>query len=121
MLADPITVPAAAPTPALSFSVIKSDGYGTERRHTGTDKYNLTINHAKTKSNDRHYMKISYTLNAVNPFNGLTQMQTASASLSITVPPFGFDDTAMVALVKALTDTLADADVTTAKLLQFQS
>lgn len=121
MLADPITVAAAAPTPALNFYVIKSDGYGTERRHNGTDKYSLIINHQRAKSGDRHYMQIAYTVDAVSPYTGLTSQQTAKVSLSISVPPFGFDETAMVALIKALTDTLADADVTSAKLLQFQS
>jgi hypothetical protein len=121
MLVDPIAVAAAAPTPALNFYVIKSDGYGAERRHNGTDKYYLTINHSTGKGGDRHYMQIRKTVDAVSPYTGLTSQQTASASISISVPPFGFDEAAMVALVKALTDTLADADVTTTKLLQFQS
>lgn len=121
MLADPITVAAAAPTPALNFYVVKSDGFGSQRRHDGTDRYDLTINHAQGKTGDRHYMQIRYTVDAVSPYTGLTSKQTASASISITVPPFGFTTAAMVALVKALTDTLADADVTTTKLLNFQS
>lgn len=122
MLVDPITVAAASPTPALNFAVIRSDGYGTERKHTGTsDKYGLKINHQTTKNGDRHYMQIQLTVDAVSPYTGLTSQQTASVSIAISVPKFGFDDTAMVALVKALTDTLADADVTSAKLLAFQS
>lgn len=122
MLVDPITVAASAPTPALNFYVIRSDGYGTERRHNGVDLYNLVINHSRNaKSGDRHYMQITYTVDAVSPYTGLTSKQTASASIAIQVPPFGFTEAAMVALVKALTDTLADADVTSTKLLQFQS
>lgn len=122
MLVDPITVAAASPTPALNFAVIRSDGYGTERRHTGTDLYDLIINHSRdAKKGDRHYMQIKYTVDAVSPYTGLTSKQTASVSLAIQVPPFGFTEAAMVALVKALTDTLADADVTSTKLLQFQS
>jgi hypothetical protein len=120
MLPDPITVAAAAPTPALSFAIIQADGLGTERRDAG-GVYTLTINHQIGKGADRHYMKISQVADAVNPYTGTTSKQTATVSLSISVPKFGFDATAMVALVKALTDTLADADVTTAKLLQFQS
>jgi len=122
MLTDPITVAASAPTPALSFTIIKQDGYGSERRHTGVDLYDLIINHSKNaKTGDRHYMQIAYSVDAVSPYTGLTSRQTAKASLSILVPPFGFSEAAMVALVKALTDTLADADVTSTKLLQFQS
>jgi hypothetical protein len=121
MLVDPITVPAAAPTPALNFYITKSDGFGSIRRHDGTDRYDLIINHGTGKTGDRHYMQVKLTVDAVSPYTGLTSKQTASASISITVPPFGFSSTAMVALVKALTDTLADADVTTTKLLNFQS
>lgn len=121
MLADPITVAAAAPTPALNFYIIKSDGYGSIRRHDGTDLYSLVINHGTGKTGDRHYMQIKLTVDAVSPYTGLTSKQTASASLSITVPPFGFTIAQQVALVKALTDTLADTDVTTTKLLNFQS
>lgn len=121
MLLDPITVPAAAPTPALNFYIVKSDGYGSLRRHDGVDRYDLVINHAQGKTGDRHYMQIRYTVDAVSPYTGLTSKQTGSASLSITAPPFGFTSAQMVALVKALTDTLADSDVTTTKLLNFQS
>lgn len=121
MLVDPITVPAAAPTPALNFYIISSDGYGSVRKHDGADKYYLTINHTQSKAGDRHYMQVKLTKDAVSPYTGLTSQQTATASIAITVPAFGFDNTAMIALVKALTDTLADADVTATKLLNFQS
>jgi len=121
MLVDPIAVAAAAPTPALNFYIIKSDGFGSIRRHDGTDRYDLINNHGQGKTGDRHYMQIKLTVDAVSPYTGLTSKQTMSASLSISVPPFGFTAAAQVALVKALTDTLADADVTSTKLLNFQS
>lgn len=120
MLVDPFTIAASAPTPALVFAIIQSDGLGTERQDAG-GVYNLTINHAKGKAADRHYMRISQTVDAVNPYTGTTSKQVATVSLAIQVPKFGFDATAMVALVKALTDTLADSEVTTARILQFQS
>jgi hypothetical protein len=85
------------------------------------DKYVLTFNHSSGKGGDRHYMQVKLTIDAESPYTGLTSQQTASVSLSVTVPPYGFDSTAMVALIKALTDTLADADVTPAKFLNFQS
>lgn len=121
MLADPITVPAAAPTPALNLYIVRSDQYGSERRHDGTDRYSAIINHTTTKEGDRHYLQIAKEVDAVSPFTGLTSRQRATASITFTVPKFGFDQAAIVALVKALTDTLADADVTTAKLYNFQS
>lgn len=121
MLADPITVAAASPTPALNFYVIRSDGYGSERKHDGVENYSLIFNHATGKTGDRHYMQIKLSVDAVSPYTGLTSKQTASVSLSVSIPPFGFDDAAQVALIKALTDTLADTDVTSAKFLKFQS
>lgn len=121
MLADPITIAAASPTPQLTFAVIRSDGYGSERVDTGNGGYGLVIQHSTSKNGNRHYMKISQTVDAANPYSGVTQKLVATVSLSISRPSFGFDDTAMVALVKALTDTLADSEVTTAKILQFQS
>ncbi len=120
MLPDPFTIAAAAPTPQLVFAVIQTDGLGTERRDAG-GVYSLTINHQIGKGQDRHYMRISQVADAVNPYTGTTSKQTATVSLSISVPKFGFTEAAMVALVKALTDTLADAEVTSTKILQFQS
>lgn len=121
MLPDPITVAAASPTPALNFYIVKSDAYGSERRHDGADKYRLVINHTDGKNGARHYLQVLKTVDAESPYTGLTSQQTATASITFFVPPFGFDQAAIVALVKALTDTLADTDVTTAKLFNFQS
>jgi len=120
MLLDPLPIAASAPNPAYSFAIVKTDGYGTERRDSSTGLM-LTITHSKGKSGDRHYVKVASTVDAVNPYTGLTQRQTATVSLSVSVPSFGFTETAMVNLIKALTDTLADADFTATKLLQFQS
>jgi hypothetical protein len=60
-------------------------------------------------------------LNATNPYTGLTQKQVASVSMTIVRPAFGFTDAALVALAKALTDFRDDSEVTTARLIQFQS
>lgn len=122
MLPDPVTVAAASPTPALNFYMVKSDAYGSERRHDGTDKYRLIINHTPGKGGDRHYMQILHEYDYLIPSgNGATLKMIASASLTFVVPPNGYDQAKTVALVKALTDTLADTDVTTAKLYNFQS
>lgn len=121
MLPDPVTIAAAAPTPALVLAVIKSDGYGSERVDIGGNGYSLVINHQKGKAVSKHYMQLVQTVDAVDPYTGLTKKQTASCSLTITRPSFGFTDAAIVALCKALTDTRDDSEVTTAKLIQFQS
>lgn len=121
MLPDPITVAASSPTPALIFSTVKRDGYGAERWDVANG-YQLTFSHSTNSgSGERHYMKLSQTLNATSPYTGQVSKQTASASLSVSIPPFGWDAAAKAALVKALTDTLADSDVTIAKFVAFES
>jgi hypothetical protein len=122
MLPDPVTIAAAAPTPALVFTIVKQDGYGSERVDTGGNGYSVIINHQRLKGGgDKHYVQMTQTVNATDPYSGLVKKQTASVSLTITRPSFGFTDAAMVALTKALTDFRDDSEVTTAKLLQFQS
>lgn len=119
-LADPITVAASSPTPALSFGVVKRDGYGSERRDSANG-YALTFNHSENPSTgERHYMKISQTVVATNPYTGGNSKQTANVSISAAFPPFGWDATQKAALVKALLDTLADSDVTTAKFITME-
>jgi hypothetical protein len=121
MLADPITIAAASPTPELKLAMIRHDNYGAERLDTNGGGYSLVINHERSRSVTRHYLRMSKVVDAVNPYSGVTQPKTASVSLSISRPEFGFDDNAMVALIKALTDTLNDSEVTPLRILQFQS
>jgi len=122
MLADPVTVTAASPTPQLVLAVVKSDGYGSERVDTGGAGYQTIINHTKPKGGgSRHYVQIVQSVDAVDPYSGLTRKVTASVSITIARPSFGFTDAAMVALAKALTDFRDDSEVTTLRLLQFQS
>jgi hypothetical protein len=121
MLADPVTVAAASPTPELVLSIIRSDNYGSERVDTGANGYSTMINHQTTKLGSRHYVKLTKTVNATNPFTGLVQPKAAAVSMSIFVPDFGFDNTAMVALTTALRDFVFDSEVTPLRLLQFQS
>lgn len=122
MLPDPVTIAAASPTPALVFTLVKQDGYGSERVDTGGNGYTVVINHARPKGGgDKHYVQMTKTVNATDPYSGLTRKQVASVSLTISRPSFGFTDADMIALAKALTDFRDDSEVTTAKLLQFQS
>lgn len=122
MLVDPVTVAAASPTPQLVLAVVKADGYGSERVDTGGNGYTVITNHQRTKvGGARHYVQMTKSVNAVDPYSGLTKKQVASVSITISRPSFGFTDADMVALAKALTDYRDDSEVTTAKLLQFQS
>jgi len=122
MLADPISVAANAPTPALVFKVVKSDGYGSERRDAG-GIYSLIITHedGKGKTANRHYVKISETKDAVNPYTGGTSKQTATVSLSVSRPAFGWTTANIVDLIEALFDTVNDAEFTPTSLVSFQS
>lgn len=122
MLIDPVTVAAASPTPVLVLAVVKQDGYGSERNDTGGNGYTVITNHTKPKGGgSKHYVQMTQTLNAVNPYTGLTQKKVASVSMTINRPDFGFTDAQIVALAKALTDYRDDSEVTTARLIQFQS
>jgi hypothetical protein len=120
MLPDPFTIAAAAPTPEMIFSVVKSDGYGSERR-TADGIYTLVINHEDAKAAERHYIRITEVKDAVNPYTGGTSKQSATVSIAMSFPKFGWTLAQKVALVKALTDTLADSEVTSTKILSFQS
>lgn len=120
MLIDPVPVGASAPNPAYSWQVIKADGYGSERLDVGTQD-RLVITHEKAKGGDRHYLKITETKDATNPYTGTTQKMQATCSVSLSIPPFGWTEAQAAALYKALVDTIADADVTINKILQFQS
>lgn len=122
MLPDPVTVAAAAPTPALALAIIKSDGYGTERKDTGGNGYTVITTHANLKGGGRkHYVQMKQDVTAPDPVTGVNKTYTASCSLTIVRPITGFTDAALVALCKALTDYRDDSEVTTARLLQFQS
>ena len=122
MLADPVTIAASSPTPALVLAVVRSDGYGSERVDTGANGYSVITNHSRPKGGgDRHYVQLLKTVNAVDPYSGLTRKKVASVSITMSRPDFGFSDADMIALAKALTDYRDDSEVTTARLLQFQS
>lgn len=120
-LPDPITVAPSTPNPEIKYSTIRFDAYGSERIDTNGGGYTLNINHTKGKNGNRHYIQTVMTKDATNPYTGATVKQSASVSTSIARPLYGFSDADMVALHKAHTDTVADSEVTAAKLIQFQS
>lgn len=120
MLVDPITVAASAPNPELKFAIVNQDSYGAERRDTNNGGYTLKINHAKLKDGERHYMQILLAKDVTDPYTLAVRRKEASVSLSCSIP-VGFTPTEAVNLIKALTETLADSEVTPTKLLQWQS
>lgn len=122
MLPDPVSIAASAPTAALVFRVIKSDGYGSERRDDA-GLFAAIASHEPANGSrvERHFLKINEVRNAVSPITGGTSKQTASVSIQVIVPPFGWTQTDKIALVKVLTDYLADAEVTVANFLLSQS
>lgn len=122
MLADPVTVTAAAPTPQLDLAIVKQDGYGSERRDTGGAGYTVITTHANLKGGGRkHYIQMKQDVTAPDPITAVNKTYTASCSITIVRPVTGFTDAAIIALCKALTDYRDDTQVTTARLLQFQS
>jgi hypothetical protein len=121
MLVDPVTVVAAAPTPETKFSIVKHDGYGSERVDTNGGGYSSIINHQRTKTGTRHYLQVLHKKDAVDPLSGLTRSVTASVSFTINRPVFGYTDAEMIALAKLLTDFRDDSEVTTARLLLLQA
>jgi len=120
MLPDPVTISAHSPTPALVLRVIKSDGYGTERRDD-TGAFTIVTTHDRTKGGDRHYVKVTQVKDATDPYSGTTKKMQSSVSLSVSVSPFGWTAAEQAALVAVLTDYLADSEVTVASFLNFQS
>lgn len=123
MFVDPIPVAAnGAVHNALNFALIQTDGYGSKRRDS-VNNLDMMINHVRGngKVPDRHYVQLSKTINATNPFTGLPQTQTISVSLAVTVPPFGFTETDVTNHIQSLLDTVADADFTQLGFIRFQS
>lgn len=122
MLVEPITIAAAAPTPALNFVKIRTDGYGSEYVDSGGNGYSVIINNIQNRQNQsRTFLQITREKEVTDPSTGLVRKVKAYAALTIMKPSVGFDDASLVALSKALTDFRDDADVTTLRLVQRQS
>lgn len=119
-VADPLAITAAAPTPALSLAVTdRSKPFQADRRDAGGE-YSATISHSSAKNGSRrHYIKVMDTKVATSPTTGLDSVQTASVSVSIAVPPFGFTDVQITALYELLDDVVRAA--TLAKILNMES
>lgn len=121
MLPDPVTIAADAPTPELKFVIRSVNGMTATRIDSNGNPYQIVINHSDNKVGAKHYLQVIQTKDAVNPYTSLTERCVASASLTINRPKFGFTDAEMVALAKLLTNFRDDTEVTTLRLLQYQS
>jgi hypothetical protein len=120
MLVDPITVAASSPNPELVLAIVNQDGFGTERRDLNNGGYTLKINHGKLKDGERHYVQLLLAKDVTDPYTAVVRRKEASVSLSLSIP-VGFTNTEAINLVKMLLDTIADSEVTTTKLVQWQS
>lgn len=121
MLADPVAVAAATPNPAYSFAVVRSDGYGSVRKDVNGTDTEIVIQHTPGKASKRHYVKITFAKDAVNPYTSQTQRVVASVSLSMTYPSFGFTDADKAAFYLALKSFIDDDQVGIARIVQMQS
>lgn len=119
-LSDPLVIVAAAPTPALNLAITdRSKPFQADRRDSGGE-YSASISHSKAKNGAaRHYIKVSDAVVATSPITGLDSLQTATVSVAISVPPFGFTEAAITALYELMDDVIRAA--TLAKIQNFES
>lgn len=68
----------------MAYAMIRTDGYGSERRDPDTGE-TLIINHTRSKSGDRHYLKVSRSDTSFDA-DGLAVPVTASVSISFATP-----------------------------------
>lgn len=117
MFTDPIAVAASAPTPALTFTRISWAGNVAVWKD-GTNAYQLDVNHSMPLNQpEKHYMKLTQFITATNPITGGQSYQQATVSIAVAIPAYGWTAATKAALVKALTDTLNDGEVTVARFL----
>jgi len=112
-VADPLAISAASPTPALSLAVTdRSKPFQADRRDAGGE-YTATISHSMGKNGSkRHYIKVNDTKVATSPTTGLDSIQSASVSVAISVPPFGFTEAQITALYELMDDVIRAATLT---------
>jgi len=123
MLPDPVDIAAHSPTAALTFRVkkqIPGTVFGTERQDD-TGAFTILTTHERNPGANRHYIKVTQTKDATDPYSGTTKKKTSYVSMSVSVSPFGWTAAEAAALVAVLTDYLADSQVTVANFLNFES
>lgn len=120
MIADPLVIAAATPTPALNLAVVDSSKpYAAVRQDNG-GVYSATIEHTPSKNGSvRHYIKVVQKKLVTSPTSGLDSYQTATVSCAIQVPPFGYSVADMTAMYELLDDVMRAASL--AKILNNES
>lgn len=122
MLPDPFTIPASAPTPELVMSVVSpAPKLNGTIRIDASGLYKLTVTHegivTPSKNGVRHVVRLEEAKDVTDPNTGLTRR--ASAFVAVTFQfPVGWTNAQKAALYKAVVDTIADPEVTVAKILQ---
>ena len=120
MITDPLSISAASPTPALDFAVVDTSRPYTSKRKDDAGEYSLTIEHTPSKNGAlRHYLRVEQKKLVTSPTSGLDSYQTASVSVAISSPPFGFSAVDMTALYALIEDIVATA--TLARILNNES
>jgi len=100
---------------------VKNQDYGTERRDD-TNGFTVITNHAFLKGGgQKHYVQMKQQKVAPDPYSDASTLQTASVSITIVSPKYGYSLVNMVDLVEALLDYINDSEVTPARLVAFQS
>jgi len=121
MLVDPVTIAANSPTPALTFPIVKNQDYGTVRLDA-VNGFSVTTNHTYLKGGgEKHYVQLQQSKIATDPYSDASTKQTASVSITIVGPKYGFTSAQLVDVVEALLDYINDSEVTPARLVAFQS
>lgn len=117
MLTDPIAVAISAPNPAFSFTRVSWNGQTAVWRDS-VAAYQLDMNHSMPlNAAEKHYLKISQFLTAVDPITGGNKYQAATVSLAASFPAFGWTAATKAGLIKALIDILNDAEFTQARFI----
>jgi hypothetical protein len=121
MFADPVTIAASGTNPALTLAMRKTDGYGSERFDRTSGAYVVVFNHTPPgKNGDRHYMNVKWTKDVTLP-SGIVQPLSASASVSIAAPPYGFSAADKASLIQMAFDILVDSEVTVLRFVGGES
>jgi hypothetical protein len=120
---DPVTVAARSPTPALTLSRVSVGAYKSSFLDL-TNNYAFSVEHSDPsllgKKQERHYAKLVQTKDVTLP-SGSVASQSATASFSVSIPPYGWTNAQKQALFLAMLDCLLEGEVTLARWIGFES
>ena len=123
-LPDPITTAAFGTIPSITWGVVSREGAGSTRADF-TNGYFAKISHsdpvAGSGKSARHYLQISQPKDVLDPATGLTRRLTATASISVSIPPNGWTTAEAGAFVDLLSVLIGDSEFTAVNFVKFQS